>query len=365
MSNNQRKWSEEEIEYLKKNATKKSIKDIAKKLNRTENSIKNKYQHLKLKSSNKIWTEYELNYIQDNWGKKTYEEMSKKLKRSAGAIKEKGARLGLGYRFHSNPNLITFSKLLEAFNFYSGYKYWEELFVRNNFPMEYMHTDNNIYKMININKFWKWAENNKKILNFSKMQKNILGKEPDWVDIKRKADLNTPSKVSHNRLWTVQEDSLLISKVKSNKYTYADLSKEFNRTQCAIKRRLRDLQIPYRPVPLNNMIKWTAEENRKMIEMHEMGFTNYAIALKLNKTELSISDRIKLHYEGKLERKPIKYWTEEDTKYLIDNWHSKYIDDIAEDLGRSYYSIKQKAYNLKLGNNPLGKYDKNKNKEVA
>lgn len=51
--------------------------------------------------------------------------------------------------------------------------------------------------------------------------------------------------------------------------------------------------VPYRPVPMDTHVKWTDEENNKMMELYRKGFDTYVIANMLNKSQLSISDRIK------------------------------------------------------------------------
>ena len=51
-------------------------------------------------------------------------------------------------------------------------------------------------EMVDMRKFWEWAEENKKQLNFAKFEKGALGKEPDWVDEKRKLDYKNPTKHS-------------------------------------------------------------------------------------------------------------------------------------------------------------------------
>ena len=141
--------------------------------------------------------------------------------------------------------------------------------------------------------FWKWAECHKQLLNFARFEKGNLGKEPSWVEEKRRADKSNPSKVSHNRAWSKEDDTLLISLTKTCKYTYKDLASRFNRTEAAIKRRLKDLNVPYRPVPLDNHVKWTDEEDNLMINLYNQGYDAYSIAKKLNKTHLSIPDRLR------------------------------------------------------------------------
>lgn len=61
----------------------------------------------------------------------------------------------------------------------------------------------NRFRVIDIDAFWKWAEDNKSILDFSRFEKYGLGAEPDWVDVKRKADYKkrsfTASTTQHGR----------------------------------------------------------------------------------------------------------------------------------------------------------------------
>ena len=78
------------------------------------------------------------------------------------------------------------------------------------------------------------------------------------------------------------------------KITNKDIADELNRTQAAVKRRLYDLKVPYRPVPLDNHKKWTEEENMKMLDLYKKGYDCYSIATMLNKTNLSICDRLRI-----------------------------------------------------------------------
>ena len=202
----------------------------------------------------KTWRKEELEILEDKWGASSIPQIAKILGKSVNAIRCKAQKIGLE-SFIDCGEYVTFNKLIKD--------------------------------------FWKWAEQHKQDISFAKFEKGSIGEEPAWVGEKRKADLTNPSKVNHNRKWTKEQDNLLIEKTKSCRYTYKDLARDFNRTENAIKRRLYDLAVPYRPVPLDTHIKWTEEENKKMFELHEKGYDTYAIAQILNKTHLSISDRLK------------------------------------------------------------------------
>lgn len=229
------------------------------------------------------WSEEEKVFLQENYGVKTNKYIAKKLKRTEVAVAVKASKLHLS---KDNSDFISLYQLSIALGFEKSYSSIKKKFLDNGLKV----TKDNKLK---IETFWKWAEDHKQILNFSKFEKNLLGIEPKWVDEKRKADLSNPRKISNNRPWTKEDDSLLIQKTKSCRYTYKDLARDLKRTENAIKRRLYTLKVPYRPIPLDTHIKWTDEENNKLLELYRKGFDTYVIANMLNKSQLSISDRIK------------------------------------------------------------------------
>lgn len=240
----------------------------------------------------KNWTKEEIEILEDKWGTVSIPQIAKVLNRTVHSIKCKAYKIGLG-TFIDSGEYVTFNKFTKAIGYDGSYGYLEKRLLKLEFPIKHKKSIKMNYKVIYLMDFWKWAEQHKQDISFAKFEKGMLGKEPKWVEEKRKADLTNPSKLNHNRKWTQAEDNLLIEKTKSCKYTYKDLAKDFNRTENAIKRRLYDLAVPYRPVPLNNHIKWTEEENKKMFELHSKDYDTYAIAQILNKTHLSICDRLK------------------------------------------------------------------------
>lgn len=240
----------------------------------------------------KKWTEKEIMYLEESWGTISIKGIAKKLKRSEGAIINKARKLKLG-SFVDAGDLISLNQLLIAIGQGNSYSWVKEKYINNGLPVVNKLISNKRVLKVKLEDFWKWAGKNRNVVNFARFEKGALGVEPSWVEEKRKADSMNPSKHNSNRPWSNADDILLISKVKLCRYTYKDLASEFNRTEAAIKRRLYDLNVPYRPVPLDTHIKWTDEENEKMIELHEKGYDNYSIAKELNKTHLSICDRLR------------------------------------------------------------------------
>ncbi|MFL0167688.1 hypothetical protein [Candidatus Clostridium helianthi] len=240
----------------------------------------------------KNWTKEEVGLLEDKWGSTPIPQIAKQLGRTIHSIKCKAYKIGLD-TFIDCGEYVTFNKFTKAIGYGGSYGYLEKRLLKLDFPLKHKKSIKMRYKVVYIKDFWIWAEQHKQDISFAKFEKGMLGEEPDWVQEKRKADSSNPSKLNHNRKWTKAEDNLLIEKTKLCRYTYKDLARDFNRTENAIKRRLHDLAVPYRPVPLDTHVKWTDEENKKMFELHEKGYDTYAIAQALNKTHLSISDRLK------------------------------------------------------------------------
>lgn len=241
---------------------------------------------------NRVWTKEELNYLEDKWGNLSVSYIAKKLNRTERAVMVKAQKMKLG-GFVQAGELLNLCQLIKALGLFNSYSWTKKKFLNNGLPRVTKIVLNKKVIKVDLDVFWKWAECHKQLLNFARFEKGNLGKEPSWVEEKRRADKSNPSKVSHNRAWSKEDDTLLISLTKTCKYTYKDLASRFNRTEAAIKRRLKDLNVPYRPVPLDNHVKWTDEEDNLMINLYNQGYDAYSIAKKLNKTHLSIPDRLR------------------------------------------------------------------------
>lgn len=294
----------------------------------------------------KKWTQEELDFLEEKWGVLSKKLIAKKLNRSLNSVIVKAVRLGLG-RYINARDEITLNLLINTLGYKNSYSWVSKKFENHNIPIKKMKIIDKSVKMVNINEFWKWAEKNKEILNFADFEEGALGKEPVWVKEKRNIDKNSLNKINRNRLWTKYEEQLLISKVKSMRYTYEELSKEFNRTEGAIKSRLNKLQTSYRPLERDRHIIWTEEENNTLLQMYKEGYGANQIARKINKSEFSVKERV-----GILEsRKNIVFknqkWSKEEEKYLMKYFNSKTLTELSEELQRSKYAVSKKASRLR------------------
>ena len=232
------------------------------------------------------WSIEDDEHLIEKWGNVSVKNIAKKLKRSVKAVKIRAFRLGLG-EFHSAGDLLLVKDLIEAL----GYSYVEQnvnKFKENGCPIRYIKYDKKRYRKISIDEFWKWCEKNKDVVNFAFFEKNMLGKEPSWVDVKRKID--KANYTNRKVLWTKDQERLLVAKARTGKYTLDQLSLEFNRTEQAVRRKLFDLGEPilYKARSKN---RYTPEEEQIILDMREKGFDFTIIARKLNRSETGIKDK--------------------------------------------------------------------------
>ena len=88
------KWSNEDKEYLRQHFRDKKLKEIAKTLGRSEYSVYNMAQKLKLRVSRR-WTEKEDNYLRDRAGSMELKLIAKQLFRTISAVRERCGKLGI------------------------------------------------------------------------------------------------------------------------------------------------------------------------------------------------------------------------------------------------------------------------------
>lgn len=244
------------------------------------------------------WTQEELNFLQESWGVLKRSTIAKKLARSVNAVMIKAQRLGLGDPL-THIDGITISQLSQQLNTHYGIvKNWI-----NKYGMparqKTVACEMKVW-IISYLDFWKWAEQNKQMLDFSRLERLALGPEPEWVEVKRRADQIKKFHVPkpHNTPWSKDEDAKLIWMLNQHKYTYPEIAKELKRSQGAVKRRKLDLNLKARPVQLPKH-KYTKEEERLLVELLEKGYCFEEIASRMNRSALGV--------RGKAERLGYKF----------------------------------------------------------
>lgn len=238
----------------------------------------------------KKWTVEEVEYLQEHWGAISIPSIAKKLNRSIYAIKSKAYKTGLGRHIH-HGEYVTFNQLIKAIGQKCNYSCYSTKLQNYGFPMRYRKSINKSYRVVYIEEFWKWAEQNQTKLDFSKFEKNMLGPEPEWAKIKRKNDKKNKTKYSTSN-WTKEEDKKLQELLNQYKYSYRDLCKILKRTEGAIQRRICELKLKARPIKADNHTKWTQTEYEKLAEMIKERYDYNEISDILGRSSKAIRGRV-------------------------------------------------------------------------
>lgn len=237
------------------------------------------------------WTREEDAYLKDNWGSLSVKSIAKKLRRTENAIMVRKHRLGLG-AFLESGDYITWNQLNIALGIGTISSYQMISWVENRgFPLHRKRVNNNTYRIVYLDEWWKWAEKNKDLLDFSRFEENMLGEEPQWVKLKRKHDVEMKQKYISTP-WTKAEDSKLIRLVKKQQYTYAELSGMLRRTNGAIQRRLCELGVADRPLKADNHVRWTEEDFLQLGYLINLGYGYDLMAEELGKSSKAIRGRV-------------------------------------------------------------------------
>ena len=241
------------------------------------------------------WNQAEISYLQDNWGVVSVKSISAHMNRSLNAINVMKNRLGLG-AFLDNGDYITYHQLLLALGIAGGMGYKNTSWIKNKgFPVKYKTVNDCKFKIVYLEDFWKWAELNRTMIDWSKVELNILGKEPDWVKKQRETDYLKGAKVKTTP-WTKTEDEVLRNLLKQFRYSYIDLSKKLQRTEGAIQRRISDLGLKERPLKADNHTLWTDREYQMLAEMIKQRLSYELMSDKLGKSSKAIRGRVYAMY---------------------------------------------------------------------
>lgn len=237
--------------------------------------------------SKKNWTKEEECYLMDKWGTVSIPSLAKNLGRSVDAVICRRQKLGCGPHLESDHRVSLNQLMLALYGGCEMGTYTTSRLVREGLPIHWHRTKTDRFRVVDMEEFWKWAEQNRMILDFSRFEEFSLGKEPVWVKEKRKADFERNQQVGrHNTAWTKSEDEKLKRMLSRHQYGYRELAKELRKTEGAVKRRIIDLQIKDRPVKSKNRM-WTEPEIEILCDMVEKGYSWEQIAEKLDRSALA------------------------------------------------------------------------------
>lgn len=280
------KWTEDEVKILKQHYRRFGAKYVSDKTGHTVCACEQKAFLLGIKFM--VWSSSETEYLKNNWGIKTNYEIAKRLNRSVISVREKAKRLELG-SWKESSELITLNQLSKYCGMNQG-NVWQSWCLNNGlkYTKRQSCSDKNII-LINIDDFWKWAESHKDFIHTERIEENILGAEPQWLKEKRKADIANPYK----HYWTREDESRLLYDLSKFCYTYDDLCKKYGIAYKTLNKKINQLGTKYRPInPNAGRSKWNDEMEQRMLDMICAGMTRKEVATQIGKSDASIKSKI-------------------------------------------------------------------------
>lgn len=272
-------WTQEEDAYLREHYRQKSDETLAVAIGHTAGAVQDR--RFKLGLTRRKWSAEDVEYLQDAWGSTSISGIAKNLGRSVESVKQKADKLGLG-TFLNAGELVTFNQVIQAVTGGSGsYSWLREKWARHGFPFRKKKVINNRFLMVDIDDFWKWAEQHQDILDFAKFEEYALGGEPAWAKKKRRRDHQAQRR--NARPWTPEEDQRLRHMLEAHKFTLDEIAEDLSRREGAIRRRIDTLGIKERPIR-NPGKWWTQSEIDTLLWMHREGSSFEEIAARIGRS---------------------------------------------------------------------------------
>jgi excisionase family DNA binding protein len=235
----------------------------------------------------KRWTIEDEDFLKEKVCTLSFPALAKRLGRSVNAIEVRVRRLGI-----ENTKLLsgklTANELAMALNIdnHTVYRWIENHGLK---AVRKVTRQVAKFNLISVEDFWKWAEQNKEKINFTKIDPLVLLPEPKWVEEERKRDYHTIPKRQAAQ-WTDEEDKRLISLLNGN-YTQKEIGEFLNRSENAVQRRVSRLRerriIPKKKITL----RWTRKEVQMFLALESQGLSDDEIAFELGRERIHIVDK--------------------------------------------------------------------------
>lgn len=236
-------WTDEDIQTLTELSDKFHYIEIADIMGKSKNAVYLKARRLgiTLIQDRRKWTPEEEREFALLWGTIKVEIIAKRLKRTVFSLKVKAVRMGLGPMVRNNSELITISDMCDTLHVTRDriMGSWQELGL--NLKKKKL-TNNRAYYYVIWEDLMSFLKNNQNEWDSRKLEKHMLGLEPDWLKEKRIRDKK--ENPLWYRRWTMGEINKAEMLFKCGK-DYAYIAKELDRTEGAIAILLRELGYSY------------------------------------------------------------------------------------------------------------------------
>lgn len=172
----------------------------------------------------KEWTEYEEMYMQRRFLYQPVKTTAMKLNRTEASIKHKARDMGLS---HYN-DAFNAKSIAKCFNSdVSVVIRWIKKF---NLPCKKVDCGSQTRYVIDEKDFWKWAENNKGIINWGKYTRLSICPEPEWLQ-----DEIKNYKTKRHRERYTEHEIILIKNLLHRGLSYKEIANQMERSYEGIK----------------------------------------------------------------------------------------------------------------------------------
>jgi hypothetical protein len=292
----------------------------------TRNAIYQKAKKMGVVLYNREWTEEDESELRRLWGNTKTHAIAKQLQRTEDSIKNKVIKMNLGSVLNNHVEKFSVSEICRVLGV-SVYKVtvtWKKLGLK----IDTVKIVQKNFRAVSTIRLLKFLKDNQDQWDHTKLEFNIFGEEPDWLVEKRIKDREN-SPLNHKHKWSDTEINT-VKRLFRWGSTDEEIASETNRTVGAVKENLRsEGYLRIKPST------WSNEETKFLIKNY-MTMSNVEIAKELERTPHSVANRVYFLGLGK----PIKRWEMNDINaviYMFDNY--KTINVISKVVKHTKYEI--------------------------
>lgn len=208
--------------------------EIAGLIGKTEPAVINMAGRLGLRKKRPNWLPTDCDYLESYWGAQSVPTIAKKLNRTQQAVLLKARQMNLGPT-KQDPDRLTARELARMLKIdeHTVADYWVKK-CGLKAQQRVTRIKQKLWR-IRIEDFWTWAEHNQDKFDSRRFARGVLGKEPEWMQLKRQRDKHLPARQKQN--WTPEEDARLISLFRAG-VTRKEIGNRLGRSKSAIEHRL-------------------------------------------------------------------------------------------------------------------------------
>lgn len=178
------------------------------------------------------WTEYEEKYMNKHYLYQSTKKTAEFLNRSIYSVKRKATQLGLNAYCSDKLNARTVAKCFGVDT--AVVLRWIH---KLNLPAREVNAETQIRYLIDAEEFWKWAEQNKFEINWSRYELCSILPEPRWVEFEK-----SRYKTTRHRKRFTDNEIVQVKHMIHRGMTFKEIAAELGRTDESIKHLFRKLK---------------------------------------------------------------------------------------------------------------------------